>query len=48
MTRSRRIFTLEEKAKTVLRRLMDKTPVSDLCDESGLSRLKIIVTVTNF
>ncbi len=36
MTRSRRTFTADEKAAIVLRHLIDKTPVSDLCDEYGL------------
>jgi transposase-like protein len=36
MTRSRRNFTPQEKAAIVLRNLVDKTPVSDLCDELGL------------
>ena len=36
MTRSRRNFTPQEKAAIVLRHLVDKTPVSDLCDELGL------------
>ncbi len=35
MTRSRRTFSSQEKAKMVLRHLIDKTPVSDLCDEFG-------------
>lgn len=33
MTRTRRTFTAEEKANVVKRHLMDKVPVSDLCDE---------------
>ena len=36
MTRSRRNFTPQEKAAIVLRHLVDKTPVSDLCDELEL------------
>jgi transposase len=36
MTRSRRNFTPQEKAAIVLQHLVDKTPVSDLCDEFGL------------
>ena len=36
MTRSRRTFTAQEKAAVVKRYLVDKTPVSDLCEELGL------------
>ena len=36
MTRSRRTFTSQEKAVVVKRYLVDKTPVSALCDELGL------------
>ena len=36
MTRSRRTFTAQEKAAVVKRYLVDKIPVSDLCDELGL------------
>jgi transposase-like protein len=36
MTRSRRNFAPQEKAAIVLRHLVHKTPVSDLCDELGL------------
>ena len=41
MTRSRRTFTAQEKAAIVLRHLVDKTPVSDLCDEFGLQPTQI-------
>ena len=41
MTRSRRTFTSQEKATIVLRYLIDKTPVSDLCDEFGLHPTQI-------
>jgi transposase len=41
MTRSRRTFTAQEKAAIVLRHLVDKTPVSDLCDEYGLQPTQI-------
>ena len=41
MTRSRRTFTAEEKAAVVKRYLIDKTPVSDLCDELGLQPTQI-------
>ncbi|MBU6387674.1 MAG: transposase [Planctomycetes bacterium] len=36
MTRSRRTFTSQEKTTILLRHLIGKTPVSDLCDEFGL------------
>lgn len=37
MTRSRRKnFTAQEKLTAVLRHLIDKVPVSDLCDELGV------------
>ena len=41
MTRSRRKFTAQEKAAVVRRFLVDKTPVSDLCDELGLQPTQI-------
>ena len=41
MTRSRRTFTAQEKAAIVMRHLVDKTPVSDLCDEFGLQPTQI-------
>jgi transposase-like protein len=41
MTRSRRTFTSQEKATIVLRHLIDKIPVSDLCDEFGLHPTQI-------
>ncbi len=41
MTRSRRTFTSQEKATIVLRHSIDKTPVSDLCDEFGLHPTQI-------
>ncbi len=41
MTRSRRTFTAQEKAAIVKRHLIDKTPVSDLCDELGLQPTQI-------
>ena len=41
MTRCRRIFTSQEKATIVLRHLILKTPVSDLCDEFGLHPTQI-------
>ena len=41
MTRSRRTFTLQEKATIVLRFLTDKIPVSDLCDEFELRPTQI-------
>ncbi len=41
MTRSRRTFTPQEKAAVVKRYLVDKTPVSDLCDELGLQPTQI-------
>jgi transposase len=41
MTRSRRTFTAQEKAAIVMRHLIDKTPVSDLCDEFGLQPTQI-------
>ena len=41
MTRSRRWFTPQEKAAVVRRYLVDKTPVSDLCDELGLQPTQI-------
>ena len=36
MTRQRRRFTSEEKAVIVRRHLVDKVPVSDLCDKHGI------------
>ncbi|TWU39750.1 transposase [Novipirellula artificiosorum] len=36
MTRSRRTFTAQEKLTAVRRYLIDRVPVSDLCDELGL------------
>ncbi len=41
MTRSRRTFTALEKAAAVKRYLVDKVPVSDLCDELGLQPTRI-------
>jgi transposase len=41
MTRSRRSFTAQEKAAIVMRHLVDKTPVSDLCDEFGLQPTQV-------
>ena len=41
MTRSRRTFSAQEKAAVVKRYLVDKTPVSDLCDELGLQPTQI-------
>lgn len=41
MTRSRRTFTADEKAAIVRRHLIDKVPVSDLCDEFGLQPTQI-------
>jgi len=41
MTRSRRTFTAQEKAAVVKRYLVDKIPVSDLCDELGLQPTQI-------
>ena len=41
MTRSRRHFSAEEKAAIVRRHLIDKVPVSDLCDELGLQPTQI-------
>ncbi len=41
MTHSRRRFTSEEKASIVRRHLIDKVPISDLCDEFGLRPTQI-------
>lgn len=41
MTRVRRRFTSEEKVAIVRRHLVDKVPVSDLCDELGLKPTQI-------
>ena len=41
MTRQRRRFTSAEKAAVVRRHLVDKVPVSDLCDELGLQPTQI-------
>lgn len=41
MTRSRRTFTAQEKAAVVRRYLVDKIPVSDLCDELGLQPTQV-------
>ena len=37
MTRKRENYTPEEKVATLRRRLVEKVPVSDLCDELGLN-----------
>jgi len=36
MGRQRRHFSAEEKAKVLRRHLVEKTPVSDLCEELGI------------
>lgn len=36
MSKHRRHFSAEEKAKALRRHLVEKTPVSDLCEELGL------------
>jgi len=36
LARTRRKFTGEEKVRILKRHLVDKVPVSDLCDEQGL------------
>ena len=36
LARTRRNFTGEEKVRILKRHLVDKVPVSDLCDEQGL------------
>jgi len=41
MTRSRCTFTAQEKAAVVKRFLVDKVPVSDLCDELGLQPTQV-------
>ena len=41
MTRSRRSFTAQENAAVVRRYLVDKVPVSDLCDELGLQPTQV-------
>ncbi len=41
MARSRSMFTAQEKAAVVKRYLVDKTPVSDLCDEFGLQPTQV-------
>ncbi len=41
MTHSRRRFTSEEKSSIVRRHLIDKVPMSDLCDEFGLRPTQI-------
>jgi transposase-like protein len=41
MTRSRRTFTAQEKLAVVRRHLVDRVPVSDLCDELGLQPTQI-------
>ena len=41
MTRSRRQFSAQQKLAVVRRHLVDKTPVSDLCDELGLQPTQI-------
>ena len=41
MTRSRRRFEDHEKLAVVRRHLIDKVPVSDLCDELGLQPTQI-------
>ena len=37
MSRERKNYTPEEKVSTLKRHLVDKVPVSDLCDELGLN-----------
>jgi len=37
MTTSRRHFTAEEKVAVLRRHLLEKTPISDLCDQLGLN-----------
>jgi len=37
MTRKRKNYTPEEKAATLRRHLVEKVPVSDLCDELGVN-----------
>ena len=37
MTRSRRHFTAQEKVAALRRHLLEKTPVSDLCDQLGIN-----------
>lgn len=41
MTRSRRKFSASEKVAIVRRHLVDRVPVSDLCDEFGLQPTQI-------
>ena len=41
MTRTRRRFDPKEKAAIVRRHLVDKTPISDLCDELGIQPTQI-------
>ena len=41
MTRSRRQFTAQQKLAVVRRHLVDKIPVSDLCDELGLQPTQV-------
>jgi len=41
MTRSRRHFTDQQKADVVRRYLVDRTPVSELCDELGLQPTQV-------
>ena len=41
MTRSRRHFTADEKLAVVRRHLVDKVPVSDLCDELNIQPTQI-------
>ena len=36
MTKPRKHYTAEQKLALLRRRLIDKVPVSDLCDEHGL------------
>jgi transposase len=37
MTQSRRHFTAQEKVAILRRHLLEKTPISDLCDQLGLN-----------
>ena len=41
MTRSRRTFTAQEKLAVVRRHLIDRVPVSGVCDELGLQPTQI-------
>jgi transposase len=41
MRKERKHYTAEEKAAILRRHLLDKVPVSDLCEENGLQPVSV-------